>query len=68
MFMLQVNERDLRYNKLLQSVVPRCKTQFAERNFAYRGAVHLNVLPTETKSASSADSFKERIKKLRVDY
>ena len=64
MFELHVNDRNLRSNDQLQTAVPRCKIQFAERNFAYRGAIHWNDLPIEVKSALTSDSFKEKLKRL----
>ena len=50
-FNLYVAERDLRSNESLMAKVPKCRIQFVERNFAYRGVRHWNYLPLEIKSA-----------------
>ena len=63
MFVLYVSERELRSNDELNAKVPRCKTQWAERNFGYRAVIHWNGLSLDLKTAPSIDSFKSRIKK-----
>ena len=62
MLSLYVNERELRSNEELNAVVPRCRTQWAERNFAYRAVIYWNALPLEMKISPSIDSFKLKIK------
>ena len=62
MLILYVNERELRSNKELNAIVPKCRTQWAERNFAYRAVIYWNSLPIDMKSAPSIDSFKGKIK------
>ena len=64
MFELQTNVRDLRSNDQLQCVVLRCRTQFGERNFRYRGSIHWNTLPVDLKSATSSDNLKSKLKHL----
>ena len=59
MFNLHVTERDLRSSDQLKSVVPKCRTQFASKNFAVRDSNHWNILPYDIQSAPSPDSFKE---------
>ncbi len=63
MLILDVKERDLRSNKELNAIVPKCRTQWAERNFAFRAIIYWNALSVEMKAAVSVDSFKNRIKK-----
>ena len=64
MFELYTSERNLRANDQLQCVVPKCKTQFAERNLGYRGAKHWNCLTVDVKSARMADNFKLKLKQM----
>ena len=64
MFELQINERNLRSNDQLQCTILKCKTQFSERNFRYRGACHWRNLPVEVKSATTSGTFKEKLKLL----
>ena len=64
MLVLYVSERELRSNDELNAIVPRCRTQWAERNFAYRAVIHWNLLPLDLKTAPSIESFKSRLRKL----
>ena len=64
MFELHTSDRNLRSNDQLQCVVPKCKTQYAERNLGYRGAIHWNGLPVEVKSATTSDNFKVKLKQM----
>ena len=66
MLSLYVSERELRSNEELNAIVPRCRTQWGERNFAYRAVVHWNSLPLDLKSAPSIDSFKLKIKNFDI--
>ena len=59
---LYVNERELRSNDSLLAIVPKCRTQFGERNFAYRATIIWNSIPYDLKCSSSIDSFKEALK------
>ncbi len=54
--------RDLRSNEGMKVMVPKTNTQFAERNFAYRGPVNWNFLSVEVKQACSFDNFKKLVK------
>ena len=63
MLTLYVNERELRSNEELSAIVPKCRTQWAERNLAFRAVIHWNTLPAELKTAPLLDSLKCRIKK-----
>ena len=62
MLILYTNERELRSNEELNAIVPRYRTQWAERNFAFRAVVYWNSLPIELKISPSIDSFKIKIK------
>ncbi len=62
MLSIYVNERELRSNEELNAIVPRCRNQWAERNFAYRAIIYWNSLPLELKVSPSIDSFKLKIK------
>ncbi len=64
MFELHVSEEGLRSNKQLNAVVPRCKTQFAERNFAVRAVVYWNLLPMHLKQ----DTLPENVKAVLKEY
>ena len=61
MLSLYVNERELRSNEELHAIVPRCRTQWAERNFTYRAVIYWNSLPLELKISPLIDSFKLKI-------
>ena len=65
-FGLHVSERDLRSNEMLQARVLKCRTQFGERNLAYRGPIHWNGLATDIKTSPSINSFKEKLKNIPV--
>ena len=65
MFEIVVHDRDLRSNEGMKVMIPKTKTQFAERNFTYRGPVYWNLLPVEVKQASSFDNFKKLIKEFK---
>ena len=60
---LYESERELRSNDALLAVVPKCRTQFGEKNFAYRAVITWNSLPYELKCALSIDCFKEGLRK-----
>ena len=62
MLNLYVNERELRSNEELNAILPRYRTQWAERNFAFRAVVYWNSLPLELKMSPSIDSFKCKIR------
>ncbi len=49
MLTLYVNERELRSNDEPNAVVPKCRTQWVEQNFAYRAVVYWNSLPLNLK-------------------
>ena len=55
-------QRELRSNEELNAIVPRCRTQWAERNFAYRAVMYWNSFPLEVKVSVSIDSFMVKIK------
>ena len=62
MLILFVNERELRSNEELNAVVPRCRTQWAERNFAFRAVSYWNSLLLDLEKSPLLDSFKGKIK------
>ena len=66
MFELHVNEWELRPNEQLNAIVPRCKTQFGENNFAVRATLYWNQLPLGLKNATSPESFKSALKGIHI--
>ena len=64
MFEVYICDRDVRSSEQLRAVVPRCRTQFGERNFAIRAVVYWNGLPVNCRMATSAASFKGMLKDL----
>ena len=64
MFTLYTTDGELRSNLIHNVDVAKFKTQFSERDFAIRGAIHCNGLPENVKAALSADSFEDYMKKL----
>ena len=64
MFEVYICDREVRSNEQLKSVVPRCRTQFAARNFVIRAVIYWNGLPVNCRMATSPVSFKTMLKDL----